>query len=409
MTPRTILFIHQAFPGQFGNIARSLAADGHKVHALALNPQGTVPGVTLMRYVPLRKQQPTETTPYLLQELDAKTLRGESAHAAMLLLRKHGFSPDIIYAHPGWGEALFVKQVWPQARLIIYAEWFYNLQGQEVNFDQEFPPLTAEQEMRLALKNTVFLHALNDADAAICPTEWQKSRFPKWAQDKIHVIHDGLDLAGINRTAPASIKIPSRGVVLRPGMSIVTFVARHLEPVRGFHTFMRALPGILQARPDAHVLVLGRDAGVDSGYGTPNESGTTWRQALVDELGPSLDLNRVYFPGFVDRKTYLAMLRLSACHVYLTTPFILSWSFLEAAAMGLPIVASDTPPVREFEHLKGVEFVPFSNHTRLSRKVLEVLGQGGDVRTPNVELEGRLDVKWTVERVKAVVGNGVEK
>lgn len=403
MTSRTILFIHQAFPGQFGNIARSLVEDGHKVHALALNPQSTVPGVTMLRYLPVRKQQPSETIPYLLQELDAKTLRGESAHEAMKLLRKRGFNPDVIYAHPGWGEILFVKNVWPQARLIIYAEWYYNLLGQEVNFDQEFPPLTSEQEMRLALKNTVFLHAMNDADAAICPTEWQKSRFPKWAQDKIHVIHDGLDLNGINHTAPVSITIPSRNVTLRPGMPIVTFVARHLEPVRGFHTFMRALPGILQARPDAHVLVLGKDAGVDSGYGTPTEDGKTWRQVLVDELGSSLDLSRVHFPGFVNRKTYLAMLRLSACHVYLTTPFILSWSFLEAAALGLPIVTSDTAPVREFDHLKGLEFVPFGNHMSLSRKILEVLTQCEVRRTPNAELEERLDMKWTMEKVKRVL------
>ena len=403
MASRTILFIHQAFPGQFGNLARSLATDGHKVHALALNPQGTVSGVTLMKYLPLREQQPTESLPYLLRELDAKTLRGESVRQALATLKRNGFVPDIIYAHPGWGEALFVKNVWPKAKLVVYAEWYYNLHGQEVNFDQEFSELTPEQEMRLTLKNTAFLHALNDADIAITPTQWQKSRFPQWAQEKIHVIHDGLDLAGLNRVAPSVITIPARNVSLKPGMPIVTFVARHLEPVRGFHIFMRALPALLQARPDVHVLILGKDAGIDSGYGTPNDDGKTWRQAMLEELGTSIDLSRVHFTGFVDRKVYLAMLRLSACHVYLTTPFILSWSFLEAAALGLPIVASDTAPVREFEYLKGLHLVPFASHTRLSRKILDVLAENKGIRTPNADLEEKFDAKHCVKKIKSIL------
>ena len=370
MNPRTILFIHQAFPGQFKLLARSLAAEGHKIFALAMNSTETMPEVTLIRYAPIRRQL-DEKSPNLLREMDARLIRGESIYQAMKALKKQGLKPDVIYAHPGWGETLFVKNIWPEARFVIYAEWYYNLQGQEVNFDPDMPRLTEEKELRLTLKNTCSLHALADCDAAITPTQWQKSRFPQWAQDKITVIHDGLDIKELAAVKPRGLGIPSLGLKLRRGMPIVTYAARHLEPVRGFHYFMRSLPTILSANKEAHVIIMGRDAGIANvGYGSMNPKGTSWRKTMEAELGDTVDWKRVHFLGMLDRKLYLAMLKLSACHVYLTTPFILSWSFLEAAALGLPIVASDTAPVREFAHLKGLDFVDFTDVEGLAQKVL---------------------------------------
>lgn len=373
MNPRSILFIHQSFPCQFDAPARSLALDGHKVAALSMTPQDALPGVTQYRYMPLRGQD-NENTPYLLRDMDAKLIRAESAYKAMKLLKGKGLNPDVVYAHPGWGEALYVKNVWPNARYVVYAEWFYNAHGQEVNFDPAFPPLSEEDELRLTLKNTPFLHALSECDAAVTPTQWQKSRFPAWAQEKMHVIHEGLHLEELAAVRPRALGIPSQGVKLRKGMPIVTFCARHLEPVRGFHYFMRALPAILNGNPEAHVIVMGQDAGIRNiGYGKANPQGVSWRKSLERELGDKVDWKRVHFLGMLDRKLYLAMLKLSACHVYLTTPFILSWSFLEAAALGLPIVASDTPPVQEFRHLKGLDLTPFGDVDALARRVLHHL------------------------------------
>lgn len=378
---KSILFIHQSFPGQFGRLAQKLAEEGHRVIALTLTPQGQVPGVSQVRYS--LKRPPEKDLPYLLKETDVKILRGESAAAAMQKLKDQGFNPDVVYAHPGWGEALFVKKVWPDARLVVYAEWFYNTEGQEVGFDPEFPPTADADNLRIHLKNTPFLHALNDADLAISPTEWQKSRFPAWAQEKMKVVHDGLDIAKIRAAKPSALRIPKQSVSLKYGDPVITFVARHLEPVRGIHMFMRAVPQILRKRPDAHIVILGKDAGTGyTGYGGINPLGRTWRQSLQDELGRELDLAHVHFLGSVDYKIYLAMLSVSACHVYLTTPFILSWSFLEAAALGLPIVASSTAPVREFSHLKGLHLVDFFDYAALGAKVVDILGQPVS-RTPN--------------------------
>lgn len=408
MNKRTILFIHQSFPGQFASLAASLAAEGHRVAALAMTPQGNLPGVTLVRYAPVRGQDEKDIISPILHDIEAKLIRAESIYKAMKAMKKQGFNPDVIYAHPGWGEAMFVKNIWPEARLVTYAEWFYNLEGQEVNFDPSMPPLTEELEMRLDVKNTPFLHALSDADAAISPTQWQKSRFPAWAQEKITVIHDGLNLQELASVAPRSLGIPSQGLKLRKGMPIITYAARHLEPIRGFHYFMRSLPMILQANRDAHVIIMGSDAGVGKrGYGAENPAGESWRQTMQKELGDRVDWNRVHFLGMLERKLYLAMMKLSACHVYLTTPFILSWSFLEAAAMGLPIVASDVPPVREMDYLSGIKHVNFDDPEGIAQSVLRTLANPPmDYSKENLEKLRNFDHRIALPKIRRILLEG---
>ncbi len=408
MNPRTILIIHQAFPGQFGTLARTLAKQGHRVFALALNPQERVEGVRIIRYAPVRAQD-TKEMPYLDKEMDSKLLRAESVYKVMAALKKQGLEPDVIYAHPGWGEAMFVRDVWPKARFVVYAEWFYHATGQEVNFDPAVPALTEEETLRLAIKNTPFLHGLSDCDAAIAPTNWQKSRYPAWAWDKIRVIHDGLDLQELAQVRPRGLGIPSQGLKLRKGMPIVTYSARHLEPVRGFHYFMRALPKILAANPQTHVVIMGRDAGTPqtSGYGADNPSGLSWRRAMEKELAGAVDFNRVHFLGMLERRLYLSMLKLSACHVYLTTPFILSWSFLEAAALGVPIVASNTPPVMEFDNLDGIEYVGFNEPDALAARVVNRLNNiGADYSQSNMKKLANMDFSHTIPAITEVLVTG---
>jgi glycosyltransferase involved in cell wall biosynthesis len=399
---KNILFIHQSFPGQFGHLAEHLAQEGHRVVAMALTPQGEVDGVSLVRYNLVRK--PQEDLPDLLREPDVKILRAQSAALTMRKLDQQGFKPDVVYAHPGWGEAMFVKTIWPDTRLLVYAEWYYNQRDQEVGFDPEFSQPDDQALMRLQLKNSAFLHALSDADAGIAPTRWQKSRFPAWAQDKIRVIHDGINLPKLSQGPPKSIRIPQQNACFKYGDPIVTFVARHLEPVRGFHILMRAIPQILRRHPTANIFILGHDAGAKgTGYGGANPLGKTWRQSLHDELGSIMDLSRVHFLGSVEYKVYLSIMRLSACHVYLTTPFILSWSFLEAAALGVPIVASRTAPVEEFSSLDGLELVDFFDYSALARSVVDVL-QRPVIRTPNQLPEQSLD--FTLPRLSQIIFSG---
>lgn len=406
MNPRTILFMHQAFPGQFASLAASLAAEGHRVVSLSMNPQQKLPGVVNVRYAPMREQSGELAT--LLQDVDAKLIRAEGAYQAMKSLKAQGLNPDVIYAHPGWGEAMFLKDVWPDARVIMYAEWFYNLNGQEVNFDPEMPKLSEELQLRLHLKNLPFLQGLSIADAAIAPTEWQKSRFPAWAQEKIEVIHDGISLKELANVKARSLGIPNQDLKLKKGMPIITFASRHLEPVRGFHYFMRSLPSILKANPDAHVIIMGRDSGTGNmGYGADNPNKESWRATMEKELGNRVDWKRVHFLGMLDRKLYLAMMKLSACHVYLTTPFILSWSFLEAAALGAPMVVSDTAPVREMAHLSGLNFVNFNDPEGIAQAVTRVLqNPGQDYSAENLEKLKNMGVRTVLPKIREILLSG---
>ncbi|GAB6059483.1 glycosyltransferase [Desulfonatronum parangueonense] len=395
---KNILFIHQSFPGQFGYLAPVLAKDGHQVVALTLHPAPQIPGVKILPYKLSRK--PMQGLPYLMQEQDAKMLRAEGVARICEDLRSKGFTPDVIYAHPGWGECLFVKTIWPSARLVVYGEWYYNLAGQEVDFDPEFEALGFEDRQRLKLKNTVWLHALNDADAVISPTKWQKSRFPRWAAEKIQVVHDGLNMAVLKPNPQQKLKL-GKGIELDASKTILTFAARYLEPVRGFHKFMRALPAIQKANPNVQVLIMGRDAGDStSGYGRPNPQGLTWRQSLLEELKGQLNLETIHFLGFQNHKAYLAALQISTCHVYLTSPFVLSWSFLEAAALGVPIVASRTAPVMEFEGLSNLSLCDFHQVGELSDVVLHVLEQRPN-HNPNSLSE--LDLMQTLQQQKEII------
>lgn len=341
------LLIHQNFPGQFKHLAPALAARGHEVRALHLREELPVRwrGVDLHHY--RLAGRPAQGLHPWLVDLETKLLRGQACLAAMCGLAGQGFVPDVVLAHPGWGESLFVKDVWPQTRLLLYAEFFYRAQGADVGFDPEFATVDGPlASARLRLKNANHLLQLEAADALLSPTRWQASTFPASCQGRMQVVHDGIDTLALQPQAQASLTLPN-GQVLRRGDPVVTFVSRNLEPYRGYHTFVRSLPTLLRAQPAAQVLIIGGD-GVS--YGTPAPDGQSWKTVFAEEVRPQLgpqEWARVHFLGRVPYAQYLTVMRVSAVHVYLTYPFVLSWSLLEAMSLECAIVASDTAPVRE--------------------------------------------------------------
>jgi glycosyltransferase involved in cell wall biosynthesis len=377
-----VLFIHQNFPGQFVYLAADLAKDKRNtVVALSIYKLPAPAGVRVCHYTMLRPAAP-ETHP-LLQDQEAKILRAEACAAAALQLKHEGFVPDVIVAHPGWGEALFIKDVFPLARLVIYCEYYYALEGQDVGFDPEVPPLTFRQRCRLRLKNTTNLLSMEIADAAYSPTHWQKSTYPAWAQEKITVVHDGINMARLKHKPQASLLIPATAdhgdVTLQAGDEVLSYVARNLEPVRGFQVFMRTLPEVLRRRPKAHAIVVG---GNEAGYGHHAPKGLSWKDHMLAEVGPQLDMSRVHFVGQVSYEAYLELLNVSRVHAYWTTPFVLSWSFLEAALSGLPVVASDTAPVQEFASRVGVNTVGFFDVAGYKNALVEALSNNKMPRKP---------------------------
>lgn len=369
-----VLFIHQNFPGQYRHLAPALARrGGNEIVAIAERSAPGLDGIELLRYQPARSTS-SAMHPWAM-DFETKIIRADAAVRLAADLRAKGFTPDIVCAHPGWGEALLIKEIWPNSKLLYYFEFFYSARDADVAFDPEFKEDDPYFGSRVRMKNTNHVMSLLDCDWGVSPTAWQQKQFPEIFRSKISVIHDGIDTDRVRPQANAEVKLTRDGVTLRPGDEIVTFVNRNLEPVRGYHIFMRALPDILRARPRAHAIIIGTDQ-VSYGKGPP--PGTTYRQIFMDEVKDRLDLSRVHFVGRVPYSVFLNVLRVSAAHVYLTYPFVLSWSMLEAMAMECLLVASRTPPVTEVvEHGRDGLLVDFFSPAELAANVVAALERPG--------------------------------
>lgn len=335
------LFVHQNFPGQWRHCVNALAADpANQVVGLTMNPCATIPGLRLVRYWPDLSTRPC---PALLGEYDLQIRRGEAVAAAARALRDQGFLPDLICVHPGWGEGLFLKTIFPQARMLAYQEFYYQHRGPDVSFDPEYPAIEGDTDRHLQIRNSVFLQSLAAADWNVSPTQWQRSQFPDHFQNRISVQHEGIDTQRLQPDSKAWIALDHGALRLTAQDEIITYVARNLEPYRGFHMLARSIPDLLRRRPNAHIVIVGGDD-VSYGQRLHNE---TYRQRYIDVRSFGDDAQRVHFVGQVPYSTYVNILQISSAHIYLTYPFVLSWSMLEAMAVGVPLVASRTAPVLE--------------------------------------------------------------
>ncbi len=337
-----ILFVHQNFPGQFKHLAPALVARGHQVVALTAQTNAQATPIQTYRY-PMPDPAPDPKHTRFGTTYTAMTDRAHRvARAAIQLRDKLGFSPDVIFGHSGWGETLFLREVWPDVRLQVYAEFFYATRGLDVGFDPEFSRKDPAMGFSVTARQAHQALAMVQADAALSPTEWQADTFPACFREKITITHDGIDTDALKPDPSAKVTLPN-GQILRAGDEVLTYVARNLEPYRGTHILLRALPDLLAARPSAQVIILGGD-GVS--YGAPPPQGT-WREVFLRELDGRLDLSRVHFLGRLPYAAYQKVLQVSRVHAYLTIPFVLSWSMLEAMAMEACVIASRTGPVEE--------------------------------------------------------------
>jgi glycosyltransferase involved in cell wall biosynthesis len=374
-----VLFIHQNFPGQFKFLAPALKQQGHGVRALAMQAgeDGEWNGIPLHRYSAVRPTTPNISS--LVGEYETKVVRGESCFQAAMKLKENGYQPDVIIAHPGWGESLFVKEVWPDAKLGIYCEFYYHSTGADVGFDPEFlPDNIPVDHCRIRLKNVNNLMHFQIAEAGISPTEWQASTYPSWYRDKITVVHDGIDTDTLIPDSKVSLTLNDK-LVLTKEDEVITFVNRNLEPYRGYHVFMRALPRLLKERPRAHVLIVGGD-GVS--YGQKAPAGDSWKEIFAREIRPEVsieDWERVHFLGTIPYNHFIPLLQLSTVHVYLTYPFVLSWSLLEAMSIGCAIVASDTRPLHEaIKHDETGRLVDFFDKEKLVDQISSLLDDASE-------------------------------
>lgn len=373
-----ILIIHQNFPGQYKHLAPALVARGDEV--VALTPKVEKPvlwqGVKVLPYK-IARGNGQGGHPWMT-DLETKVIRAEACFHGARALAAQGFVPDVILAHYGWGEPMFLKDVWPEARLGLYCELYHQAKGADSQFDPEFPPRSPETEpLRMRLRNLNSVLHFDIGDAGISPTRFQAETFPPAMRERIAVCHDGIDTDHV-RPDPSAMLDLGEGRRLTRADEVISFINRNLEPYRGYHIFMRALPELLRARPAAQVVLLGGD---EVSYGAAAPQGKSWKQIFIDEVRSQIsedDWARVHFLGRVPYTEFLSLMQVARVHVYLTYPFVLSWSLLEAMSAECAIVASETAPVREvLEHGRTGRLVDFFDGAALVREVSALLDDPG--------------------------------
>ena len=370
------LFVHQNMPGQYRELIQWLAqAGGHRIYFLTQRQNAPqLPGVETRVYRP--HHRPDEKAYGLSRIWEEASGNGFGAvNAAQQIETREEFRPDIIIGHVGWGELSFFKQLWPDVPIIGYFEYYYNMTGGMVGFDPA-EKISAHAPYLNHARNIVPLANIETVDLGHCPTHWQRDRFPESFHRKLYVCHDGIRTDQLLPDPDVSLRLGRLAEPVTREDEIITYVARNLEKTRGFHTMMRALPRILAERPSARVVIVG---GNEVSYGKQSDHPGGLRAEMAAELQGKVDWERVHFVGKVPYPDFKKLVQISRCHIYLTMPFVLSWSLLEAMSMQATIVASDVAPVREaVSHGKTGLLVDFFDPDALAAQVVEVLANPQD-------------------------------
>lgn len=373
-----ILFVHQNFPGQFLYLAPALRARGHECLAITDVVNTRESAIPVLRYK--HTAQPLDAGATRLgRNYVQMSDRGVTvARACMQLRQQKGYVPDVIFGHSGWGETLFLKEVWPEAKLLIYAEFYYRGRGADVGFDTEFAQPSFDQVMISQARACHLGQALLHADAGVSPTEWQASTYPAPLRQMLDVIHDGVNTDVMRPNPDARFALPD-GRVLTPQDEVLTFVNRNLEPYRGYHIFMRALPEVMAARPNAQCVIVGGD---EVSYGATPKGEKGWKELILKEVRDRLPMDHVHFMGKIPYDQFTALMQVSTAHAYLTYPFVLSWSMIEAMSAGAHVVASATKPVQEVvQHGINGTLVDFFDVAGWSRVLTQALAEPGTFRS----------------------------
>ncbi|TNE36776.1 MAG: glycosyltransferase [Alphaproteobacteria bacterium] len=366
-----ILFLHNNFPAQYRHVATHLARNKeNQVVFASLRAPFKIPGVTNVVYKPHRDAN--ENTHHYLRSMETAVLNGQVTLRVCLELKRRGFIPDVVCSHSGWGNSLYIRDAFPNARILNYFEWFYHGEGSDADFLKS-AALTLDDAARIRTKNAPILLDLAQCDWGQVPTSFQASQFPEIFHPKLSILHDGVETDFFKPDPAAPRQIGN--LDLSDAAEILTYATRGMEPYRGFPEFMRAAALLMKKRPTLHVLVIGEDRVV---YGRKLPEGESWGRRMVEELKP--DPERLHFTGPLTYREYVRALQFSTVQAYLTVPFVLSWSVIESLACGAIIVGSDTAPVKEvIRHGKNGFLAPFHDHEAFAGQIEWALDNAGDL------------------------------
>ena len=364
------LLVHQNFPGQFRHLAPALQSQGAEVLAVAQRQSPGLQGIQQIRYDPCPNGEPPPCHPWV-RDSQNQALRAEAVGHQLAILKKKGWIPNLIIGHSGWGELLAVKDLFPHTPVIHLMEYFFQIQGADNNFDPEFASNDWGESTRVRFRRASQMLAVNDLDWTVVPTPYQARTIPQQFHNRLSVIHEGINTDAITPLPNRVVNLAKAKLQFKPGDELVSFVNRNLEPTRGFHVFMRCLPHLQRLRPNAHVIIVG---GSEISYGSSPDGGGSWKEVLLKELSGQLDLSRIHFVGKIPHDVLHDVFRVCSCHVYLTYPFVLSWSLLEAMSCGAVVIGSDTAPLQDVisPGHNGL-MVNFFNTTAMAETIATVL------------------------------------
>lgn len=397
-----ILFVHQNFPGQYKHISKELIDIGYEVHTLSITK--FIDKSMTNHHYQLAGNSTKNINKWAV-EFESKMIRAGSAANKAIEMKKNGFFPDLIIGHPGWGETFFFKEVWPEAKLLTYAEFYYKTKNSDIDFDPkliqddlgiDFESFYSYTKFKLTARNSPFLSTYAVSDYLMSPTNYQKNLLPASLRDNVEVIHDGIDTDILKPNNNATFEF--NGKTLTKDSKIVTYISRSLDPYRGFHIFMKALPGILKNNPEAYILIAGNQK--TNGYGSPPPEGKTFKDLFYKTIEGKIDSSRVKFLGSVSYNEFINLVQITSVHIYLTYPFVLSWSVLEAMSCGAVVIGSNTDPVTEvIENKKNGLIIDFFDHDDLVKNVTNVLNDKAKYIDIGVEARKTILEKYDLRKV----------
>jgi glycosyltransferase involved in cell wall biosynthesis len=299
--------------------------------------------------------------------------------------------PSVIIAHSGFGSSVFLRELY-SCPIINLFEYFYHARHNDMGFRPDFPSSELDR-LRTHGRNAMILMDLNACTRGYAPTAWQKSLFPAEWSSKLDVLHDGIEMdQWTRRSVPRRIADKA----IDQDTRIVTYVARGLESMRGFDIFMRVANRIAREMPNVLFVVVGSDR-VCYGNDLNHIKTKTFREHVIQTVGP--DLSRFRFLGMVPRTTLVDLWSLSDLHLYLTVPFVLSWSLLNALACECPVLASDVAPVREIiRHGETGLLADFFDVDGLANQALAVLQDPASYRALGQAGRRLIDAEYSLDR-----------
>jgi glycosyltransferase involved in cell wall biosynthesis len=374
-----ILLAHPNFPSQLRSIAAVLGSNpNHDVRFLTMAENGDLPGVKKILYKP--KREPAKETHHYIRPFEQAILQGQGAYEAMLQEKNNGYIPDLIFGHAGWGGTLFMKDLFPRTPMALNFEWYYKSHGTDCDFDPS-DPVTADDEARIRIKNACLLSEYASCDAGLCPTRFQYEQWPEHLRHKMIISHEGIDTNFFKPDPEAKLIIPQptpdnpdNKLDLSGCNEIVTYATRGMEPYRGFPQFIEAAHLLIKQRPNVRIVIAGDDR---VAYGKSAPEGTTYKKMMLEKF--PLPEDRVHFVGSLPYGEYVKLIKCTHAHVYLTRPFVLSWSMLEAMSCEGLVIASDTAPVQEVitNGINGL-LVDFFRPDQLAQTISNVLDRPND-------------------------------